>query len=409
MGLFRCPKCDAICRTDEEVCHICGYRLKPVEESSKVDEEPKEEIKEKPKVSQKIEFNSGFSRNSLFNSVSFDKPVDKLKEDKPKEDPFADLHKKEEKPKNSIFEDYFNQAFENNGNINEESKITEGPVKEEKIEVKKVEVEVVKTDAVFSMPTEEPIEEIKEEPKKVEEVKVEALEVEEKPKEEIKTSEEPKVTEAPKVEKEPNQTQTNPFVNNGYKPNTSASTEAKTNTTTSSTNSDINVYLNLKKKEPNWVYEWRHKALKNKKTSKTWTIIFALAFIFFLILLGTDKEAIAHTKYWSNSTYYTYEVRGVYVFFSVVTGIGFLISLIVAIAQASATVFVKEVDGYYVLVYGHSTDYKLILENRIVDRFYNKDSNNKPIKLKGKLPNKKLVVATITYQNYDRVIKIEVV
>ena len=29
MGLIRCPKCDAICHTEEEVCHYCGYRLKP--------------------------------------------------------------------------------------------------------------------------------------------------------------------------------------------------------------------------------------------------------------------------------------------------------------------------------------------------------------------------------------------
>ena len=29
MGLIRCPKCDTICHTEEEVCHYCGYRLKP--------------------------------------------------------------------------------------------------------------------------------------------------------------------------------------------------------------------------------------------------------------------------------------------------------------------------------------------------------------------------------------------
>ena len=29
MGLIRCPKCDAICHTEEETCHYCGYRLKP--------------------------------------------------------------------------------------------------------------------------------------------------------------------------------------------------------------------------------------------------------------------------------------------------------------------------------------------------------------------------------------------
>ena len=29
--LLRCPKCDAICHSDEEVCHICGHVLKVVE------------------------------------------------------------------------------------------------------------------------------------------------------------------------------------------------------------------------------------------------------------------------------------------------------------------------------------------------------------------------------------------
>ena len=37
MGLLRCPKCEAICHDDEEVCHYCGFRLKPAKEESKED------------------------------------------------------------------------------------------------------------------------------------------------------------------------------------------------------------------------------------------------------------------------------------------------------------------------------------------------------------------------------------
>ncbi len=412
MGLFRCPKCDAICHTDEEVCHLCGYRLKPAAEN-KVEEKPKEETKQDSNVSQKFEISSGFSRKSLFNSVSFDK---KKEEEKPKEDPFADLRKKEEKPKEDIFEAYFNQALENNGAIKEEPKVeetkveevkAEEPVKQEpvpevKVEVKQVEVEVVKTDAVFSMPVEEPKEEpIKvEEPKKVEEVKVEPAKVETQKVEEKKqiVEEKPKVVEQPKVEPKPQPT-TNPYINNGY----------KTNSSTSSTGATINPALaGNKKKEPGWVYGWKERVRKNKSTSRTWAIILCLLFILFLILVSCDKREITQHSYYGGTTYTT-ESKPVWIFFCVVTAIGFVIALIMAIMYASSTLYVKEVDGFYIAVYGYSSDYRLILENRIVDRHYGGRYNtNQTIKLTGKLPNKKVAVATIYYQSYDRIIKIEV-
>jgi hypothetical protein len=94
----------------------------------------------------------------------------------------------------------------------------------------------------------------------------------------------------------------------------------------------------------------------------------------------------------------------------VVSGVGFLISLIAAIAMSTGTLYVKQLDGYYVIVDGCSNNYKLVLENRIVDRYYGTRSSygtNQVIKLSGRLPNKKIVVASVFYKNYDLVIKVE--
>ena len=381
MGLFRCPKCDAICRTDEEVCHLCGYRLKPIDES-KVEEKPKEEKKEEPKVSQKVEISSGFSRKSVFNSVSFDKK-EEVKKEEPKED---------------IFAAYFNQPLDNTEKVEEEpviqDKVENESIKKEKVEVKSVEAEAVKQEPTKDIPFEKekvvdvtpiavtPSKESKpfEQPKEIIEPKVE---------------EKPKAVEQPKVEEKSNSAATNPFLNNGYKP--SAPAEKPSPAPTSTTQ---------KKKEPAWVYQWRYKVLKNKKNSKIWAIVFFFLFILSLILVSTDKQSVTYGSGRYAST--AYEAKGIWIFFVIVTLIGFVITLIAAIVYGSATLFVKEVEGYHVVVYGYSNDYRLILENREVDRHYNsKDENAKQIKLSGALPNKKIVIATIFYKNYERVIKIE--
>ena len=369
MGLFRCPKCDAICHTDEEVCHLCGYRLKPIDES-KVEDKPKEEKKEEPKVSQKVEISSGFSRKSVFNSVSFDKK-EEVKKEEPKED---------------IFAAYFNQPLDNTEKVEEEpvikDKVETESIKEEKVEVKSVEAEVVK---------QEPTKDIPFEKEKVVDVTPIAV----TPSKESKRLEQPKEIIEPKVEEKPNSAETNPFINNGYKPSTP--TEKPSPTPTSTTQ---------KKKEPAWVYQWRYKVLKNKKNSKTWAIVLFCLFILSLILVSTDKKSVTYGSGRYAST--AYEAKGIWIFFVIVTLIGFVITLIAAIVYGNATLFVKEVEGYHVVVYGYSNDYRLILENREVDRHYNgKDESTKQIKLSGALPNKKIVIATIFYKNYERVIKIE--
>lgn len=369
MGLFRCPKCDAICHTDEEVCHLCGYRLKPIDES-KVEDKPKEEKKEEPKVSQKVEISSGFSRKSVFNSVSFDKK-EEVKKEEPKED---------------IFAAYFNQPLDNTEKVEEEpvikDKVETESIKEEKVEVKSVEAEVVK---------QEPTKDIPFEKEKVVDVTPIAV----TPSKESKPLEQPKEIIEPKVEEKPNSAATNPFINNGYKPSTP--TEKPSPTPTSTTQ---------KKKEPAWVYQWRYKVLKNKKNSKIWAIVFFFLFILSLILVSTDKQSVTYGSGRYAST--AYEAKGIWIFFVIVTLIGFAITLIAAIVYGNATLFVKEVEGYHVVVYGYSNDYRLILENREVDRHYNgKDESTNQIKLSGALPNKKIVIATIFYKNYERVIKIE--
>ena len=403
MGLFRCPKCDAICHTDEEVCHLCGYRLKPADES-KVEEKPKEEAKQETKVSQKVEITSGFSRKSLFNSVSFDENEETSKL---KEDPFADLRKKEEKPKEDIFEAYFNQAFENNGAVKEGPAVQEEPikedpvlaevVKEEKTEAKPVEVEVVKTDAVFSMPKEEPkVETTKAEEPKVETPKVEEPNVEAPKVEETKpiVEEKPKVVEEPKIEEKPKPA-TNPYINSGYKANqstssTSSAAKASENVTTGATASTAT----KKVKQPAWVYEWKYKLQKNKKSSKTWAVVLFILFILSIIILAITSEADKPVGFW--------------IFCCIMFCIGFLIAFVMAIMNAAATIYIKELEGYYIVVYGYSSEYKLIIENQIVDRQSSgKYSSNENVKLTGRLPNKKVVVATIYYQNYCRIIKIE--
>lgn len=42
MAMKRCPKCDAICHGDEEVCHVCGHVLKVVEKTKENTEKPLE-------------------------------------------------------------------------------------------------------------------------------------------------------------------------------------------------------------------------------------------------------------------------------------------------------------------------------------------------------------------------------
>ena len=363
MGLFRCPKCDAICHTDEEVCHLCGYRLKPVDES-KVEEKPQEEKKEETKVSQKIEISSGFSRKSLFNSVSFDKKEETKKEE----------------PKEDIFEDYFNKAFEENKIVEPE------PVKEEKVEVKPADVDAVKPKAVEDIPIKkETVVDVT--PVVVTKPKIEEPKVEVKP----KVAEPPTIVESPKVEEKPKPTTGNPFANTGYKPASSTSTTTSTSP------------QNGRKKEPTWVSQWRYKVQKNKKTAKTWTIVLFILFILFIILVSTDKE-ITHSG-WGETRE---RARPIWIFFTITSGLGFVGAIIALIFFGNAILYAKEVEGFYVVVYGYSNDYRLILENREVDRHYGSKSYYKNvIKLSGRLPNKKIVVASIFYQNYDRVIKIE--
>ena len=139
-----------------------------------------------------------------------------------------------------------------------------------------------------------------------------------------------------------------------------------------------------------------------------------ILFIIFLILVSNDKKEVFHSydspynPYYRGDGYYTQEVKGGWVFLSVVTGIGSFVALIIAITYSTATIFVKELDGYHVLVYGHSNDFRLILENRVVDRYSGgRYDSHRAVRLSGKLPNNKIVFASIYYKNYERVIKVE--
>ena len=360
MGLFRCPKCDAICHTDEEVCHLCGYRLKPTTET-KAEVKPQEEKKEETIVSQKNTIGSGFSRKSLFNSVSFDK---------------------NEEPKEDIFETYGKQTLDN--------KVVET---EEKLEEAK---------PIFATPVVEPkVEpkvETKIEPLKVEETKVEVKPVVEQPK-----VEQPKIEVKPAVEAKPKPTTSNPYTNTGYKPNPSVAPATSAITT-----------AKPRKEEPAWVTEWKEKIKKNKKTAAIWTCVLFFLFIFFLILVSNDKTRVYHefpSFYSGNNGYYTEEAKGGWIFLSVLSGIGLIVSIVYTIVFATATLFVKEIEGSYVLVYNTASDYRLIIGNRIVDRHYSGrySSGSTAIKLSGKLPNGKTVLATIFYKNYNKVCKVEIV
>ena len=62
MGLLRCPKCDAICRSDEEVCHACGHVLKVVEKTKENTEKPLKTPSSTAQKKEKIE--SSFSSST---------------------------------------------------------------------------------------------------------------------------------------------------------------------------------------------------------------------------------------------------------------------------------------------------------------------------------------------------------
>jgi len=389
MGLFRCPKCDSICRTEEEVCHICGYRFKPEQpkpEEPKVEEKPQEEKKEESNLNKSFGIGSGFSRKSLFNSVSFDEQEEPKKETVVDDDPFAAFDKKEEEAKEDIFEAYSKQSFSANDLF-----------KETPIEPEVVNVEPEETKPIDVEPT----------IKSVEEPKVEIPVKEAKP--EIKVEKEEKVVVEPKVEEKPKPTTSNPFINNGYKASSTSSAHTGLGAAGAATISMPRTG------EPSWVRAYRKNNEKSKKTAITWAIVLFILLILFLILVSNDQKEVVHNAYSSYSnyrgdTYYTKEPKGFWIFMCVVSGVGFLVSLIAAIAMSTGTLYVKQLDGYYVIVDGCSNNYKLVLENRIVDRYYGTRSSygtNQVIKLSGRLPNKKIVVASVFYKNYDLVIKVE--
>lgn len=395
MGLFRCPKCDSICHTDEEVCHICGYRLKPEQpkvEEPKVEAKPQEAKKEETNLNQKFTIGSGFSRKSVFNSVDFDKkeepkiekPVEEVKVN---DDPFASFDAEQEKPKEDIFEAFEKQSSSANEIFKEQ------PVQEKTINEKPIEPEVVKVEPKETKPIDiEPVVKPVVQPK----------------------AEEPKVA-TPKVEEKPKPTTNNPYTNNGYKQPSSASTGAGSSSVWASAYAGSSTAQTPKKGEPIWVREWRNKIQKNKRTAIIWGVILFCLFIIFLILTNADQKEVFHSyssysSYYNSSSggYYSKEAKGGWVFLTVITGIGFVTALIVSVFIATGTLYVKEIEGYYVLIYGHSNDYKLVLENRVVDRYYSGGyGNNASIKLTGKLPNNKVVLANIYYKNYNRVIKVE--
>ena len=396
MGLFRCPKCDSICRTDEEVCHICGYRLKPEQpkvEEPKVEEKPQEEKKESI-LNQKFTIGSGFSRKSLFNSVSFDKTEEpkkdviveedpfagfdaKQEETNVEEDPFAKFDAKEEEPKEDIFEAFSKQSSDANSIFNNE------PVEPEVVKIEQEETKPIDVEPIVKPIEEAKAEEIKIEEQKPEQPKVEERKAEEKPKPAI-----------------------NPYINNGYKAPTASSKATSASTVGAATT------ITPKKGEPIWVRQRRERNTKSKKTATTWAVVLFIFFILFLILVSVDKKEVFHSSYLGgNRGYTTEETKGVWVFFSVITGIGFLTALIASIVISTSAMYVREVEGYYVIIEGRSSEYKLIVENRVADRYYSGQGTygtNNTIKLTGRLPNKKIVVASIFYQNYNRVIKVEV-
>ena len=391
MGLFRCPKCDSICHTDEEVCHICGYRLKPEQpkvEEPKVEEKPQEQKKQESYLNQNFTIGSGFSRKSLFNSVDFEKKEEQ-KVEKPvvDDDPFASFDAKQEEPKEDIFEAFEKQSSSANEIFKEQ------PVQEKTINEKPIGPEVVKVEPKETKPIDiEPVVKPVVRPK----------------------AEEPKVA-TPKVEEKPKPTTNNPYANNGYKQPSSASTGAGSSSVWASAYAGSSTAQTPKKGEPTWVRTWREKIQKNKKTAVIWAVVLFCLFIFFLILTNADQKEVFHSYssyssyyYSSSDGYYTKEAKGGWIFLTVMSGIGFVTALIALVFISTGTLYVKEVEGYYVLVYGHSNDFKLVLENRVVDRYYNNGyGSNSLIKLTGKLPNNKIVLASIYYKNYNRVIKVE--
>lgn len=50
MPLIRCPKCEAICNSDQEVCHVCGHVLKAPSIQEEIKAEPVEQTIEDIKI-----------------------------------------------------------------------------------------------------------------------------------------------------------------------------------------------------------------------------------------------------------------------------------------------------------------------------------------------------------------------
>ncbi|MCR5308677.1 MAG: hypothetical protein K6E21_01010 [Bacilli bacterium] len=353
MGMFRCPRCDSICHTGEDVCHVCGY-IFPASVGEKKQEEKVEDTK---KEEVKKEERPVFSRSSVLNSVSFDKKEDKsLRE----EDPFAAFDFDNDVKLDDPLKDF---------DLDNETKV-ELPLPSPTIEKEvKIEEHSTSSDDIAKEPI-LPNKEIK--------VEVEKPKVE--PTKEVK-----KVEEAKKVA-----------------PTPTTSVEEKV---VSSKVSNV--------KLPDWVIYHQNKPDKDFKKGMIASAIFSVIFIIFLILLGVDKEKKWHEgyhgRYFEEPGYYTSEVKGVYVFFSFLFGFALLVAIIYALSSKFTKVQVAKIDNYFAVVTGCNTIWRFYIENKEVDSYSSRRySNPSKIFLKGKLPSGKIAVAEITRTPYENKITFSV-
>lgn len=144
-----------------------------------------------------------------------------------------------------------------------------------------------------------------------------------------------------------------------------------------------------KVKEPQWITDYRSKSKKPGYVFLALFLICVILCVVFLIFLVNDTEKtfnrsdIPKTK-WMVSL--------------AVCGVGGFMFLMLGIMMTSGTFYVKKIEGYFVVVHDTVGSWKLIIENKEVDRhFISRYDYTNETKLSGRLPNKKMLLVKIEF------------
>ncbi len=147
-------------------------------------------------------------------------------------------------------------------------------------------------------------------------------------------------------------------------------------------------------KEPRWVSNYRRTGKKATWFCLAIALITFIGFVISLVLLIVDREEFVFGDYSFT------EARPKYIISMGACACAALFFLVLGVTAGTASVYVNQVEGYYVVIYCTGRYWAMVIDNSDSDTFFvPRYDFTYQFKLSGNLPNNKKIIANIDYKS----------